>query len=78
MNARRKIGQQLRARRRFLGLRQRDLAELAEVSLRGLTEIEGGDGNPTLQQLAKIADVLGLELTFRERSRAESERVLPG
>jgi y4mF family transcriptional regulator len=62
-----KIGLLLRARRKFLRLRQRDLAELAGVTLRGLTELENGRANPTLNQLSKIADVLGLELTLSER-----------
>jgi y4mF family transcriptional regulator len=61
------IGQILRARRKFLRLRQRDLAELAGVTLRGLTEVENGRGNPTLNQLAKIASVLGLEVTLRQK-----------
>ena len=61
------IGQLVRARRKFLRLRQRDLAELAGVTLRGLTELENGRGNPTLKQLSKIASVLGLELTLGER-----------
>jgi DNA-binding XRE family transcriptional regulator len=62
------IGRQLRARRKFLRLRQRDLAELAGVTLRGLTDLENGRGNPTVKQLAKIGEVLGLELTLVERS----------
>jgi y4mF family transcriptional regulator len=62
-----KIGQIVRARRKFLQLRQRDLAELAGVTLRGLTEIENGRGNPTLNQLSKIASVLGLEVTLSQR-----------
>ena len=61
------LGQLLRARRKFLRLRQRDLAELAGVTLRGLTELEKGRGNPTLNQLTKIVDVLGLEVTLIER-----------
>lgn len=66
-----KIGQLVRARRKFLRLRQRDLAELAEVTLRGLTAIESGRGNPTLNQLSKIASVLGLEVTlFQKRPDA--------
>jgi transcriptional regulator with XRE-family HTH domain len=44
------------------------LAELAGVTLRGLTDLEKGRGNPTLNQLAKIADVLGMEITLTERS----------
>jgi transcriptional regulator with XRE-family HTH domain len=63
-----KMGQQLRARRRFLRLRQRDVAELAGVTLRGLTDLENGRGNPTAKQLAKIADVLGLEFVLIEKS----------
>ncbi|MDY0165795.1 MAG: helix-turn-helix domain-containing protein [Thermoguttaceae bacterium] len=61
------IGQLVRARRKFLQLRQRDLAELAGVTLRGLTAIESGRGNPTLNQLSKIAGVLGLEVTLIQR-----------
>lgn len=63
------LGQQIRARRKFLRLRQRDLAELAGVTLRGLTELENGRGNPTLNQLLKIAQVLGFDLTLGEVPR---------
>ena len=63
-----KVGQTVRARRKFLQLRQRDLAELAGVTLRGLTDIENGRGNPTLNQLSKIASVLGLEVTLSLKS----------
>jgi DNA-binding XRE family transcriptional regulator len=66
------IGQKFRTRRKVLRLRQRDLAELAGVTLRGLTNLERGQANPTLKQLAKIADVLGLEFNLIERSRHAS------
>ena len=62
------LGQRVRSRRKHLRLRQRDLAEMAGVTLRGLTDIERGRANPTLRQLAKIADVLGLEMILVERS----------
>ncbi len=62
------IGQKLRARRKMLRLRQRDLAELAGVTLRGLTDLENGRANPTINQLAKIAGVLGLEIRLTERA----------
>jgi transcriptional regulator with XRE-family HTH domain len=58
----------VRSRRKLLRLRQRDLAELAGVTLRGLTDLENGRANPTLKQLGKIADVLGLEFNLIERS----------
>ena len=62
------IGEKIRARRKLLRLRQRDLAELAEVTLRGLTDLENGNANPTINQLAKIVEVLGLELRVVESS----------
>ncbi|WP_406698696.1 helix-turn-helix domain-containing protein [Singulisphaera sp. Ch08] len=62
------IGEKLRFRRKKLRLRQRDLAELAGVTLRGLTDLENGRANPTINQLAKIAEVLGLELRLTEKS----------
>ena len=61
-------GQKFRTRRKVLRLRQRDLAELAGVAFRGLTSLERGQANPTLKQLAKIAEVLGLEFNLIERS----------
>jgi predicted transcriptional regulator len=68
MTTSQRVGFGVRDRRKFLRLRQRDLAELAGVTLRGLTALENGLGNPTLNQLAKIADVLGMAITLSERS----------
>lgn len=62
------LGAKVRLRRKSLRLRQRDLAEIAGVTLRGLTDLENGRANPTINQLAKIADVLGLELQLAEKS----------
>ena len=62
------IGEKLRLRRKMLRLRQRDLAELAGVTLRGLTALESGQANPTVNQLSKILEVLGLEFRVVERS----------
>ncbi len=62
------LGQRFRTRRKLLRLRQRDLAEMAEVTLRGLISLEKGQANPTLKQLTKIADVLGLEINVVERA----------
>ena len=62
------LGAKLRYRRKLLRLRQKDLAELAGVTLRGLTELENGRANPTINQLAKIADVLGLEIQLSDKS----------
>jgi y4mF family transcriptional regulator len=61
------IGAKVRQSRKRLRLRQRDLAELAGVTLRGLTDLERGRANPTLNQLSKILEVLGLEFRVVER-----------
>ena len=63
----REIGGKIRESRKRLGLRQSDLAEIAGVTLRGLTDLENGRANPTLKQLSKILEVLGLEVRVVER-----------
>ena len=55
----------IKERREELGVTQEQLADLAEIGLRTLKNIESGKGNPTLQTLQKIADLLGLELTLK-------------
>jgi transcriptional regulator with XRE-family HTH domain len=52
----------LKARREELGVTQDHLADLASVGLRTLKEIESGKGNPTLETLNKLAEILGMEL----------------
>ena len=56
------IIQMIKTRRDELRVTQETLAELSGVSLRTLKGLESGSGNPTLETLSKIADVLGLEL----------------
>ena len=56
------IGQAVKKRRKTLGITQPHLAELAGVSVNTLYKIERGEANPTLQVVAKLADVLGMEL----------------
>ncbi len=56
------IGEQVRERRDTLRLQQRDLAELSDVSLRTIIQVENGSGNPSLLTLQKLAGVLGLEM----------------
>ncbi len=51
-------------RRDTLRITQEHLAELAGVGLRTVKAIESGRGNPTVATLAKLAEVLGMELTL--------------
>ena len=57
----------MKSRRSTLGLSQLDLAEMAEVSLATIKDIERGKGNPSLATINKIIDVLGLEIEYKVR-----------
>lgn len=57
-----RVGQAIRDRRKELGITQPHLAEVAGVSTNTLYKLEKGQGNPTLDVLNKLADVLGMEL----------------
>ena len=58
------IGKQIKERRDTLGITQPDLAEMADVNVNTIYNIESGRGNPTFKKLNKIADILGMELTL--------------
>lgn len=58
---------EIRARRRKLGLAQVELAELAGVSERFVREVEGGKPTVRLDKLKPVLDVLGLQLTLEPR-----------
>lgn len=65
----------VKQRREMLQVTQEELARLSGVGLRTLKQFESGKGNPTLQTIGKIADVLGLELVLsvKKISNATSE-----
>ena len=52
----------IKGRKNILGINQEYLAELSEVGIATLKRLESGKGNITLNNLQKIADVLGLEI----------------
>ncbi len=55
----------IKERRVVLGISQVDLAEIAEVGIATVKDIERGKGNPSLSTLVKIADVLGMEIVLK-------------
>jgi len=57
-----KIGQAIKNRRKELNITQPHLAELAQISVNTLYKLERGQGNPSLDILMKLSDVLGMEL----------------
>lgn len=56
---------EIKRRREMLGVTQETLAELSGVGLRTLKQFESGRGNPTLQTLQKLSDVLGMDLVLQ-------------
>jgi y4mF family transcriptional regulator len=55
----------IKQRREMLLLTQQDLAEMAQVGLATIKDIERGKGNPTISTATKILDVLGVEIFYR-------------
>jgi y4mF family transcriptional regulator len=56
------VSEIIKERRISLGITQEHLAELSGLGLRTIKAIEGGKGNPTLETVEKITDVLGMRL----------------
>lgn len=57
----------MKERRKLLSITQQDLAEMAQVGVATVKDIERGKGNPSFGTIKKILDVLGLEIEFRVR-----------
>lgn len=57
----------IRKKRDQMGITQQDLAFRSGVHLRSINNIEGGKGNPSLDTLLKIAEVLKLEVIVRSQ-----------
>lgn len=51
----------------MLSLTQRDLAEMSQIGLATIKDIERDKGNPSLNTVKKILDVLGIEIEYRVR-----------
>ena len=62
------ISKIIQERRSYLNLTQKDVAELAGITFKSISEIELGLRNPSLNTLKSILDVLGLELKVQIKS----------
>lgn len=65
MEAVKHIGQVVSKRRKTLGLTQQQLADYSSLSRKSLHGIEAGTANPTIEQISKVFNVLGLELEIK-------------
>lgn len=61
------LNEVIKSRIKVLAISQLDLAEMAEVSLATVKDIERGKGNPSLSTVNKLLGVLGLEMDFKIR-----------
>lgn len=64
-----KIGSLLKKRRKELMINQFDLSEITGIAVHTISDIESGKGNPTLQVINKICDVLGMEILIEVRRK---------
>jgi transcriptional regulator with XRE-family HTH domain len=62
------IGKIIQERRDYLNLTQKDVAEMAGITFKSISDIELGIRNPTVNTLISVLDVLGLELTVHIKS----------
>lgn len=65
------IGKIIQERRGYLNLTQKDVAEMAGITFKSISEIELGLRNPSLNTLKSILDVLGLELKVQIKSMTQ-------
>jgi transcriptional regulator with XRE-family HTH domain len=56
------LGEIIKVRRKELKITQPHLAKLAEISTNTLYRLERGQGNPSLEGLSNLAEVLGMEI----------------
>lgn len=57
------IGEIIKSRRKEFGLTQTGLAKLSKIGVNTLTQIERGEGNPTIRVLENVLRTLGMRLT---------------
>lgn len=58
----------IKERRRVLNITQIDLAEMSDVSLATVKDIERGVANPSMKTVIRVLEVLGMEMDFHIRN----------
>jgi DNA-binding XRE family transcriptional regulator len=56
------LGKTIQNRREYLSLKQEDVAEMTGITSKTIYLIESGKGNPSIDTLTKLIEVLGLEM----------------
>jgi transcriptional regulator with XRE-family HTH domain len=63
------LGDAIKNRRKELDITQPHLAELAQISINTLYNLEKGQGNPSFEVLNKLTEVLGMEFTLQVKKK---------
>ena len=58
------IGEMISNRRKILKIEQSDVEDYTGISIGTISKLENGKGNISLENLLKILDILGLELSL--------------
>lgn len=67
------IGEKIKERRTVLNITQQELSEISGIGLRTIIKIENGKGNPSLETLSQIVDVLGMEVSLQIKKMGEDK-----
>ena len=59
------LGRIIKDRRSVLGISQQDLSDYSGVGISTVKDLERGVGNPSIETLQKILDVVGLEMVLQ-------------
>jgi transcriptional regulator with XRE-family HTH domain len=59
------IGKTIKERRALLGISQQDLADYSGVGISTVKDLERGVGNPSMETLRKVLDVVGMEMVLQ-------------
>ena len=65
------LAEAIKSRRKLLSISQADRAEMSEVSPATIKNIERGKGNPSIETLEKLFEVLGMEIVFKVKDPFE-------
>ena len=63
------LSEAMKSRRKALSMTQNDLARLSGVGIATIKDIERGVANPALSNILKILDALGMEITYKVRTK---------
>jgi HTH-type transcriptional regulator / antitoxin HipB len=75
INTAKQIGANLASRRKHLKLSQTEVASKLALSQNRLSELEARPETMTVEQLLALLNVLGLEMTLREREAGAKTKV---